>query len=145
MVHKRLFGLLGLAVGLVLAACDVPHPPCDLNAIVYPEVGRPLYGQTQLGTEYATAYAPYFLAPALAITRASLAKINDVRWGDIAPNAGRGPGATEDVSAPCVKMRSNPRRVMTTWKTLACLPRSGAQLCPDAPHSALGGSAGGAL
>jgi hypothetical protein len=104
MVRKRLFVLLRLAVGLVLAACDVPHPPCDLNAIVYPEVGRPLYGRTQLGTEYATAYAPYFLAPALAVTRASLAKINDVRWGDIAPDPPTGGDPDYQWNAPAVRL-----------------------------------------
>ncbi len=85
---NRLTALLLLMPGLLLVACssNVPHPPCDLNAIVYPETGRPLHNRTQLGVEYATANAPYYLAPALAVTRARLAKISDVRWGDIAPN-----------------------------------------------------------
>lgn len=86
--RERPFGFALVVMALLLTACgnSLPHPPCDLNAILYPETGRPLHDRAQLGVEYATANAPYFLAPALAVTGARLAKVNDVRWEHIAPN-----------------------------------------------------------
>lgn len=63
----------------------VPHPPCSWTSLLVPTSGRRLTARTRLGVEYATTQGPFLLAPALAATGASLAKLNDVRWGDIAP------------------------------------------------------------
>ncbi len=82
--------LLTLLAALWLAACSIPNPPCDLDAVVYP-AGQHLTGASlRLGVIDASREFPFDLPQALRRTGAQLAVLDDVRWGFIEPSAPEG-------------------------------------------------------
>jgi hypothetical protein len=78
--------MVGALLTLTLAAaCSIPHPPCDLPRVVYPD-GMELHGgPLRLGVSDASRNFPFDLPTALRRTQAELAVIDDVRWGHIEP------------------------------------------------------------
>ncbi len=77
-------------LALILAACSVPAPACDQNAIRYP-AGRELNGgPVRLGVIDASPRFTDDLPDSLRASQASLAVLDDVRWGYIEPNAPQG-------------------------------------------------------
>ncbi len=85
--------LLFLALPLVtlfLASCAVPAPACDLDSIRYPAGERLTGGQLRLGVIDASPRFTNQLPEALRASQASLAVLDDVRWGYVEPNAPQG-------------------------------------------------------
>lgn len=81
------FFIPGLVALLVLSACTIPAPPCQLESLIYPADAR-LQGQSlQLGVISASALFPHDLPGPLAETGAEWAVVDDVRWGYIEPQA----------------------------------------------------------
>lgn len=77
--------LTGLFLLVVLTGCTLPYPPCEPGAVVYP-AGRRLSGRgVQLGVINASPLFPTDLAAALRGAQATLAVIDDVRWGLVEP------------------------------------------------------------
>lgn len=76
-----------LFVLALLAACSIPYPPCDLQAILYPGTGSLRGGSLRLGVIDASRTFPFDLPEPLSQTGASLAVLDDVRWGFIEPQA----------------------------------------------------------
>jgi hypothetical protein len=77
--------LVGLGTG-----CALPYPPCEPEAILYPD-GRALKGHgLRLGVINASPLFPADLATALRALQADLAVIDDVRWGLVEPEPPRG-------------------------------------------------------
>ena len=82
----RMLWALALAAP-VLAGCTIPHPPCDLAAMVYPDSAR-LHGSAlRLGVIDASRNFPFDLPGPLSQTGATLAVLDDVRWGFVEPEA----------------------------------------------------------
>ncbi len=75
---------LALLAGLLLG-CTIPHPPCDLSQVAYPAAARLHGGPLRLGVIDASRNFPFDLPGALALARATLAVLDDVRWGYIEP------------------------------------------------------------
>ncbi len=87
-------GILRLLLSLILlgllTGCALPYPPCEPEAILYPD-GRALTGRNrQLGVINASPLFPADLAGALRASQANLAVIDDVRWGLLEPEPPRG-------------------------------------------------------
>ena len=77
---------LALAIlAVILSACTIPHPPCDLDVVQYPAGVRLQGDSLRLGVINAS---PLFLSdlPApLRQSQATLAVLDDVRWGRVEP------------------------------------------------------------
>ena len=84
MPHSRL--ILILTVSLLLGGCIVPHAPCDPASIVYPTGARLPGASLRLGVIDASRNFPRDLSAPLRQSQATLAVLDDVRWGFIEPN-----------------------------------------------------------
>lgn len=80
---------LVLLAGL-FAGCTIPHPPCDLDRVAYPAAAHLQGGPLRLGVIDASQNFPFDLPGALAPTHATLAVLDDVRWGYIEPEPPQG-------------------------------------------------------
>ncbi|MCX7853419.1 MAG: hypothetical protein N2383_11610 [Caldilineales bacterium] len=91
MVIRRRANVLTLfLLVVVLAGCTLPYPPCEPGAVVYP-AGRRLAGRgLQLGVVNTSSLFPTDLATALRGAQATLAVIEDVRWGLVEPEPPQG-------------------------------------------------------
>jgi len=73
-----------------LSACTAPAPACDQSAIRYPAAQALHGGPLRLGVVDASRFFTNDLPDALRASQASLAVVDDVRWGYIEPNAPQG-------------------------------------------------------
>ena len=88
--HSFIRILIPFLFALFLAACAVPAPACDQNAIRYPD-GQALHGgPARLGVIDASPRFTNDLPEALRTSQATLAVLDDVRWGYVEPNAPQG-------------------------------------------------------
>ncbi len=86
--RQKIFFLFVLPIiGMILAACSVPAPVCDQTAIRYPAGRKLAGGPVRLGVIDASPRFTNDLPEGLRATQASLAVLDDVRWGYIEPNA----------------------------------------------------------
>ena len=88
--QKILFLLVFPVIALILSACAVPAPACDQNAIRYPTGQKLAGGSARLGVIDASPRFTHDLPDSLRASQASLAVLDDVRWGYIEPNAPQG-------------------------------------------------------
>ncbi len=74
-----------VAVAIVTSACSIPYPPCDLDAVRYPTGARLQGDSLRLGVINASPLFPSDLPRPLRQTQASIAVLDDVRWGRVEP------------------------------------------------------------
>ncbi len=99
---SRLILLLPLL--LLLSACTIPAPACDPNAIRYPAGEKLSPGPLRLGVIDASPRFTDVLPESLRASQASLAVLDDVRWGYIEPNAPAGDHHDYRWNAPAIAL-----------------------------------------
>lgn len=74
-----------IAVAVVASACSIPYPPCELDAVRYPSGARLRGDSLRLGVINASPLFTSDLPDPLRQTQASIAVLDDVRWGRVEP------------------------------------------------------------
>ena len=74
-----------VAMVVVVSACSIPYPPCDIEAVRYPTGARLVGDSLQLGVINASPLFSSDLPEPLRHTQASIAVVDDVRWGRVEP------------------------------------------------------------
>ena len=74
-----------VAVAIVVSACSIPYPSCDLDAVRYPAGARLQGDSLRLGVTNASPLFSSDLPAPLRQTQASIAVLDDVRWGRVEP------------------------------------------------------------
>ncbi len=84
-LRRACIGIFVALAALFAAGCTIPHPPCDLQQVVYPAGARLQGAPMRLGVIDASRNFPFDLPTALHRSQADLAVLDDVRWGHIEP------------------------------------------------------------
>ena len=84
-MHAMRFYLALVAAAVVVSACSIPYPPCDIEAVRYPAGARLQGDSLQLGVINASPLFSSDLPEPLRQTQASIAVMDDVRWGRVEP------------------------------------------------------------